>query len=459
MKYIARSTPLDFARVHTVHAIGVGGTVISGIADLLLGWGRRVTGSEMTANDRTEGLSRRGAVIAISRKTGSLPHDTDLVLVSPRMPRNHPDLVLAKQWGIPVVSVAECLGIISRLHDTIVVAGAHGKTTVAAYLGTLLAAVGEDPCVLVRSDVEVWEGNVRRGKGRYFVTEADENQRRFLSLNPKVALIMNIEADHLDYFKDMKAVIKAFYEFTHGLSKEAICIVNGDNPFIMEVVKRIRARVVRFGRGDGMDVRAIGITQGEGGISFTVHIKKVEGDLQISLNLAGEYQIMNALAVVAAAHVLGIPLEKAKGVIESYPGGKRHLDVRGEINGIMVIDDAADHPAEIRAVLKGLRNKYPDKKIWCVYQPYLENRMRYLLDEFAKSFTDADRVFILPVVKGIEEGGGEAPSRELVEAAKKCHASVEETKGSIPAVPVDTVLITLGADKVREVGEKFLLSN
>ena len=473
MKHAALLTPADFSHVHKVHAIGIGGTVISGIAELLLGWGRKVSGSETTANGKTEALSHRGASVTISRKAVSLPPAADLVLVSPRAPRNHPDLIAAKQWGIPVVSAADMLGIISRLHDTIAVAGAHGKTTVAAYLGTLLAQTGADPSVLVRSDVDVWAGNVRRGKGRYFITEADENQRRFLSLSPTIALIMNIEADHLDYFKDLKAVIKAFHEFTHALPKEAVCIVNGDDPHIIEIVKRIRARVIRFGRGDGMDVRAIGIEQGEKGVSFTVHVKKGEGDLQILLNLAGEHQIMNALAVIAAAQALGIPLEQAKEVLESYPGGKRHMEVLGERDGVMVIDDAADHPAEIKTVLKGIRSRYPERKIWCIFQPYLENRTNYLLNEFAQSFTDADRVFIMPIIKGVEEGGGETPSHALVEAAQKYHPFVSpvsplkrgEGEGGVEVgvaseiftqLPAHSLLVTLGADPVRKIGEGYL---
>ncbi len=456
---------LHFDAVHAVHIIGVGGVVLSALAELMRAWGRKVSGSDMRANERTERLSRRGAAISITRKIAHLPPHTDLVIVSPRVPRNHPDLILAKQLGIPIVATAEILGIISRLHDTISVAGCHGKTSVATYIGTLLEKEGKDPSVLVRTDVDVWQGNFRCGKGDYFVTEADENQRRFLALSPKIALIMNIEADHLDYFKDLKAVVKAYHEFTHELSPDAICIVNGDDPHVQEVVKRIRARVVRFGTHDGADVRAIGITSGEKGVSFTVHIKRGEGDIQIDLALAGVYQITNALAVIATAQILGLSLARAKEVIESYPGGAWHLERVGEKEGLLVIDDAADHPSEITMVLQGVRSKYPDRKIWCVFQPYLLNRTQYLMEEFAQSFTNADRVFILPIVQGAEEGGGTTSASFLADAAKKYHLFVEEITDPsalqtiLAGLPPEAILLTLGADSVRKVGDQFLTSS
>jgi UDP-N-acetylmuramate--alanine ligase len=354
------------------------------------------------------------------------------------------------------------IGALSAVHTTIAIAGCHGKTTVGAYLGTVLEKAGHDPSVLLRSPVEVWHHNVRCGKGKHLIVEADENERRFLSLTPAIGVITNIEADHLDYFKDLDAIIRAYHQFARITCRTGVLIANHDDANVVAALKGVRGEIIWFGAGEGVQVRAMDI-QTQGTVtSFLLHIKRGEHDLQFDLSVPGVYQINNALSVAAVCHYLMIPMAPVREALSAYHGGLRHMELRGEAAHLIVIDDAADHPSEIKAVLAALRRQYPARKIYAVYQPYLFNRSRMLAESLAQAFTDADELWVCPIMPGAEEAAIPFTHYDLVTRIAQFHThvlpfiSAEDVARACNASDTPAVMITLGADPVRGIGDEFL---
>ncbi len=455
------NTQVDFTKVSNIYFVGIGDEFCAAVAECLHHWGKKVSGSDTAANARTAHLSQIGIMCHISPSQSFVPVHTDLVIFSPRA-HTHPDILNAKHWGLPMRTPYECIGYMSTIRTTIAVSGCHGKTTVAAYIGSLLEKADLDPSVVVRTDVDAWKSNVRAGFGSYFVTEADENKKRFLSLSPFIALFLNIEPDHLDYFENMQNIISAYHAFAKNIKREGAIIANGDDENIAAALKKVNSRIIWFGRREGVDVRALNVQSIQGRTSFSVHIKKGEHDEVYQMELPGEHQLTNALAVIAAAHYLEIPFHHAREVLLSYHGAKRHVSHMGKANGIDVIDDAADYPSTIKTVLKGIKEQYPDKPLWCIFQAYAKKRTELMQDELAQAFTHADHVILRPVKMSDEEGGGVSPSANLIKAMKAYHPLVTDGQNDytlakiLTQIPSHAVLVTMGAEPVRSIGEHFL---
>lgn len=457
------SPPISFSQLSRIHCIGIGGMVMSGLAQLLHARGKKVNGSDEHPSERTRMLSRMGIVCAIGAHDTKLVPHTDCVIVSPSIPRSHPELLCAQQWGIPVLQVFEFLGLMSKCYTTIAVAGCHGKTTVSAYLGTILEKANMDPSVLLRTEVEVWNTNVRVGRGEYLVLEADDNEKRFLTLSPQVGIIMNIEADHLEYFKHPDALIRAYRQFARISVAQGTLVANFDDKRAVHALRGIKGNIIWFGRSEGAHVRALNVAVQEGITSFMLHIKCGEKDEQFELAVPGSHQISNALAVAAGCLALNLPLSAARETLASYHGGKRHLEMLGKRDTITVIDDAADHPSKIRAVLKGVRDKYQKRPIWCVFQPYSLQRAKHLAEDISRSFIDADAVILLPIVEELGDKKDTSFSiHDLLVMLERYHTHVghavdqQGIQTVLKKMPHDSILITLGAEQVREVAETFL---
>ncbi|MEW6610314.1 MAG: Mur ligase family protein [Patescibacteria group bacterium] len=452
---------VDFSKVSHIYCIGIGDELCAAIAECLHHWGKKVSGSEVRGNERTTRLVQEGIPCYISTQQPFLSVNVDMAVVSPRA-LLHPDVRYAKYWGIPLVSPFECIGYMSTVRRTIAVAGCHGKTTVAAYIGTLLEKAGYDPSVVVKTDVDVWKRNVRKGLGDYFITEADENRRHFLSLTPSCALFLNIEPDHLDYFGEMQNIINAYHAFAQNVKSGGIVIANGDDEYIAAALRNVKKRILWFGRREGVDVRALNVQTLQGRTSFVVHIRKGERDEEYQMELPGEYQLTNALAVIAVAHSFGISFDIARHVLSSYHGAKRHVSIVGMVNDIIVMDDAADFPSTIKTVLKGVKEQYPERPLWCIFQSYGRKRTDLMQDELAQAFTHADHVILRPVKMTDEEGGGVSSSTALIKALNAYHPFVTNGQNDIMVVkilaqiPPHAFLITMGAEPVRSVGEQFL---
>ena len=462
MKIAAPSVP--FSHFSRIYFIGIGGMVMSGLAELLQYWGKDVSGSERAANARTEYLVRLGIRCSIGETPNGISPSADCVVVSPRMSAHHPELVRARMWGLPLLTPAQLLGVLSRRQATIAVAGCHGKTTVGAYLGSVCERAGLDPSVVLRTPVEVWGRNVRCGRGDYLIIEADENEKRFLSLDPRIGVITNIEMDHLDYFGDLDALVRAYRQFAQRVCAHGTLIANRDDLLVLRALKGVKGDVIWFGKEEGAEVRALNARVQGGKTTFLLHIKRHDEDVAFDLAVPGQHQVMNALAVAAVCHHLKIPLTLAQDVFASYHGGERHVEVMGSVRGVTVIDDAADHPSEITSILGAIRGQYPGRAVWCVFQPYLINRAAYLAKEYAASFTYADRVGILPVVPGIGEKGehAAAASASLAQLAAQYHTNVSAVSSgdalaqALSDMPHNAILVTLGADAVREHAVRFL---
>ena len=452
---------VDFSKVSNIYFIGMGDEFCAAIAECLNHWGKKVSGSSTVANERTAHLSQIGIMCHISPSQSSIPVHADMVIISPRA-HTHPDVLNAKHWGLPLYTPYECIGFMSTIRATIAVSGCHGKTTVAAYIGSLLEKADLDPSVVVRTDVDAWKSNVRPGYGGYFVVEADENKKHFLSLVPSIALFLNIESDQLDYFENMQNIINAYHAFAKSVKREGAIIANGDDENIIAALKKINNRIIWFGRREGVDVRALNVQSMRGRTSFLLHIKKGEHDEEYQMELPGEHQLTNALAVIATAHYLEIPFNLAREVLFSYHGAKRHVSQIGVASDLVIIDDAADYPSTIKTVLKGIKEQYPDKPLWCIFQGYGKKRTDLMQDELAQAFTHADHVILRPVKMNDEERGGVSPSHNLIHAVKAYHPLVTDGQNDytlakiLTQIPSNAVLVTMGAEPVRSVGEHFL---
>ncbi|MSR79076.1 MAG: UDP-N-acetylmuramate--L-alanine ligase [Candidatus Taylorbacteria bacterium] len=435
-------SPIDFSKIKTVHFIGIGGIGTSAIARMLLSpeQGRRVcvSGSDMAESEVTEGLSQAGAVISIGESADNVPKDAELVIYTIAIPEEHAELVEAKKRGIPILSYPEALGIISKEKYTIAIVGTHGKTTTTAMVAKILIDAGLDPTVIVGSfmlDAKGGRANFIAGKSKYLVVEGCEYRRSFLNLSPKILVITNIDADHLDYYKDMADIQSAFCELSSKLPKDGFLLVNSHAPNLDVLVRCSKSQ------------------NGDWGI-----IKLPEG---FKLKIPGQHNIQNARAALLVAKALGVGETLALQSLSQFTGTWRRFEHRGETKGgAIVYDDYGHHPQEIEATLQGAREMFPTQKIVVVFQPHLYSRTKDHLESFGKCFKQADEVIILPVYPAREVDPGDINSGMVVEGIKKNDqpaylvASFEEAaKKATDLVGSGDVIITMGAGETNKVAD------
>jgi UDP-N-acetylmuramate--alanine ligase len=439
-----------------IHLIGVGGIGMSGLARILLARGDAVTGSDLRP------ANVPGAVLSIGHAATNVPAAADLVVRSAAVPEDNPEVAEARRRGVRVMKYAEMLGELSRSKVTIAVSGCHGKTTTTAMAAYVLSRAGFEPSFVCGGVIPQLGSNASPGAGKHLVVEACEFDRSFLHLSPACAVITNIEEDHLDYYKDITEIAAAFREFASRTSGPVIGSM--DNPHSAAIVADLKGKGEGFSVQKDADWRAVNVEVKDGRWSFEV-LKYGRPFGRYALGLAGEHNVANALAVIAAATWTGVGQEIIQVALSEFGGAARRFQLLGERRGALVIDDYGHHPTEIQATLRAAKERYPDRKIWCVFQPHQRSRTRIFMREFSRSFGDA-HVVLLPEIysaREAENGGRKVSSADLAKAiteqgkAALFMPTFDEVLAFLrQKVTPDCLVLTMGAGDVDEIARRFI---
>jgi UDP-N-acetylmuramate--alanine ligase len=426
-----------------VHMVGIGGCGMSGLAALLLRRGVRVSGSDGQASLALAQLAERGARVSTQQTATSLPADTDLVVVSAAIPPSHPERVAAERRGLRIIKYAELLGLLMARYDGIAISGTHGKSTTTAWLTFTLRLAGLDPNFVIGATVEQLGGGSGVGDGPHFVVEACEYDRSFHNLQPHRAVILNVEEDHLDCYKDLAAIQESFTVFAHRVPSNGLVLLNALDARCRAIATGLTCRVQTFGAVAGADWQAKNIVLESGYYTFDVcHHGQVLG--RARLGLPGRHNVDNALAVAALAWDCGVGWEHIARGLAEFRGAHRRLETRGVVAGVQVLDDYAHHPTEIRATLHAARERYTPRRLWCIFQPHQHSRTRFLLADFAHSFAEADEV-VVPDIYFVRDSERE---REMVSAADLVR-EIAAAGGQARYLPDFGEIVTLLARDVR----------
>jgi UDP-N-acetylmuramate--alanine ligase len=453
---------LNLASKSHVYLVGIGGIGLSAIARVLLAQGHRVSGSDMRTSAITAALAREGMTVHIGHNASLLPSDVDLVLVSSAVPADNPEVVAARQRGIPVVKRAEVLGAMMAGKVGIAVAGTHGKTTITALIAFTLMRAGCDPTFIVGGVLHDLDTNARAGKGPYFVIEADEYDHTFLGLRPQIAVVTNIEMDHPDCYPDPESMVEAFRSFLALVPPDGWVVGCGDDERVRGLLGELGdTPAITYGLGDEADWQATDIMANQtGGSDFLVrHEGRDVG--RFSIRLPGIHNVPNALAVLAVAHHLGLDQETVRGALADFQGTGRRFEHKGAARGVTVIDDYAHHPTQIRVTLAAARARFPQSTIWAMFQPHTYSRTKALLNEYAASFGDADHVIVTAIYAAREYDTLGVSAAGLVARMSHPDARLIPELGAITDYLVahvrpGDVVITLGAGDGYLVGERLL---
>ncbi|MBE0537014.1 MAG: UDP-N-acetylmuramate--L-alanine ligase [Phycisphaerae bacterium] len=456
-------TPIATRRYHF---IGAGGIGMSGLARLLVKNDAIVTGSDAEETAVVRELRDIGADIRAGHSADNLPEGLDAVVISAAIKETNPELAAAVTKGFAVCKYAEMLGELMDCYNGIAVCGTHGKSTTSGWLAHLMTLAGTDPSYIVGADIPQLGCSSGVGDSDVFIAEACEYDRSFLNLHPEVGVILNIEQDHLDYYRDEDEIVEAFIDFARGIRQSGVLIVNGQDAN----VERVRHAVgdsrtcLTFGLDETCEFNARNITLVEGLYAFDVYRRNtLLGRTRISL--PGRHNILNALAVFAAAAAAGVETEDILRLLGRFKGMDRRLMLKGDCNGIVVLDDYAHHPTEIRASLEAIRSRWRPERIWCVFQPHQYSRTRFLLDDFAESFRLAD-ITIVPEIYFVRDTGENkrlVNAEVLVDRVRKTGAEalyINDFAGICEYLKVHVrggdLVVTMGAGNVWKVADEYL---
>jgi len=454
---------IDFKKPVSIHFIGIGGISMSGLAEILLDEGFKVSGSDSHKSELTEHLEAKGADVSYGQSASNIKDGIDVAVYTAAIHKDNPEYMAVIEKGIPILSRAELLGQMMKNYDhAIAVSGTHGKTTTTSMITEILLAADQDPTISVGGILNSIGGNIRVGSPELFVTEACEYTNSFLSFFPTMEVILNIEEDHLDFFKDIDDIRHSFRLFAEKLPEGGLLVISSDIDRYEEITKGLPCRIATCGRSEASTYSAADIRYDEyARPSFTL-VEKGERTVEISLGVPGEHNVYNALAAVAVAKELGISMDFIKAGLKNFSGTNRRFEKKGELGGVTVIDDYAHHPHEIAATLAAAAN-YPHRKIWCVFQPHTYTRTKAFLDEFAASLSMADEVILADIYAARETDTLGVSSRDIAERIVKngtpAHyiPSFDEIETFILENCVNgDLLITMGAGDIVKVGEKLL---
>lgn len=455
---------INLPEIKQVHCIGIGGIGLSAIAEILLSKGITVTGSDMNESEITDRLIKAGAHIFLGHRAKNVD-GADLVVFSAAVSRDNPEMKRAEKLQIPIVARAEMLGaLMEECDNSIAIAGTHGKTTTTSMISLILEKAKKNPTILVGGNLAEIGGNVKVGKNGYFITEACEYMDSFLNLNPMIEIILNIDSDHLDYFKDIDHIVNSFSEFAKLVPPEGLVIAYDANPFVKSVIKDI-PNAVTFGLSEGCSYYATNIAFNASGMPrFFVESKGVRL-CEVQLSIPGEHNILNALASFSCCYELGVGIPDIVDTLENFKGTQRRFDVIGITkNNVKIVDDYAHHPTEIKATLEAAQN-IPHREIWCLFQPHTYTRTIALFDEFADAFGRADKLLMAEIYAAREKNIYKISSRELVNEIKLKHplkqAYFFSTFDEIADFVVNNaqggdLVITMGAGDIYKVAEIIL---
>ena len=453
-----------FKGVRKIHMVGIGGIGMSGIAEILLDQGFEVSGSDRQLSEITERLEKLGAKI-FKGHAGKNLDEADVVVYSSAVHSDNPELVAAAEKKIPVIRRAEMLAELMRMKYGIAIAGTHGKTTTTSMTSLVLMEGNLDPTVIVGGKLSSFGGtNARLGHGDYIVVEADEFDRSFLQLTPVIAAITTLEREHLDIYTDLEDIKRAFVEFANKVPFYGFVILCLDEPSIQEILPLIRKKVVTYGINAQSDLRAVNISFHANKSKF--NLLRFGKDLgEIKLNVPGLHNVKNSIAAIGIGLELGMEFSKIREAVESFTGVFRRIELKAEIDDVMVIDDYAHHPTEVQATLSALKSGWPQKRVVAVFQPHLYSRTRDFHDEFGKSFLDADVLVVTEVYPAREEPIQGITGDLIVNDAKSFghkEAYYVQDKKQLPEFLMKLkkkgdIVVTLGAGDISKFGEEFIV--
>jgi UDP-N-acetylmuramate--alanine ligase len=462
---VALTGDLDLAGKR-LHFIGAGGIGVSGLARLVTKHGAIVSGSDQSASEVVNELCRAGANIKIGHRPTNIPDDAQAVVISAAIKQDNPELAAARGRGLKVYKYAQMLGLLMNHYEGIAVSGTHGKSTTSGWLTYLLKQAGVDANFIIGASINQLGSSSGVADSRFFVAEACEFDRSFLNLKPRIACILNIEQDHLDYYRDEQEIVEAFGDFALGTKPGGVLIANGQDHNAATVLERVggQVRYETFGLDRSCDYYADNLDPGNGLYSFDVYGKcQHVGRTQISV--PGRHNVFNALAVTAMAINAGISADVVLGLLDGFTGMDRRLMLKGRLKDVTILDDYAHHPTEIRASLLAIRERYTPRRLFCVFQPHQYSRTRFLLDDFAESFKLAD-VTIVPqiyFVRDSEQTCKQVNAQVLVDRmrANGTDALFIEQFGAIGDYlranlkPGDAV-VTMGAGDIWKVADEYI---
>jgi len=458
-------------RIHSVHFVGIGGSGMSGIAEVMLSLGYAVQGSDLKPNKQTKRLENQGATVFIGHAANNIC-DADAVVVSSAVDETNPEVAAAREQLMPVVSRAEMLAELMRFRYSIAVAGTHGKTTTTSLVASVLAEGGLDPTFVIGGRLKSADANARLGEGDYLVAEADESDASFVHLKPMLAIVTNIDADHMStYDGDIEKLKSGFIEFLHNLPFYGLAVVCTDDSGVNDVLGDIGRSITTYGTNEEADIRAINIEFSENMTEFDViRSSKVEenlGDTQsvfhmlhVKLGLPGMHNVRNALAAIAVADELQISDKAVVAALEKFEGIDRRFQNLGEVRTgagkILLVDDYGHHPTEVAATLAAAKAGYPERRVVLVFQPHRYSRTRDLMDDFATVLSEADALVLLDVYAAGEEPIAGADGRTMARAVRTRGAvdpvfveNLDDLAGVLEGVLLDgDLVLTMGAGDI-----------
>ncbi|MFA6136006.1 MAG: Mur ligase domain-containing protein [Candidatus Paceibacterota bacterium] len=416
-----------------IHCIGIGGIGVSALARMFLLEGKLVSGSDISASFVTDELKKRGAKIFIGHKSSNITKDVDVVIYTKAIKNNNPEFQKAKKLGIPTLSYSQALGVVSLSKYTIAVSGTHGKTTTTGMIAWGLIKAKKEPTVVVGSFLNDLKSNFIAGKGKYFIAEACEYQRSFLDLNPKIVVVTNIDNDHLDYYKTEKNLFNAFVEFVKKIPKDGFLVTDLSDSKLVKLSKNANCRVIDFSKYR----------------------------IDFPLKLIGEHNMKNAQAAGSVLKLLGVTSNEIKESLASFSGTAKRFEYKGKKDGVLVYDDYAHHPTEIKATLKAVKLKFKSNRLIVIFQPHLYSRTKILFKDFLKSFSDADEIIFLPIYAAREKQDKSISSQKLFNSLKHKNKFYFNSFGEVDKflkthLKKGNILLTMGAGDVFKIGERFL---
>lgn len=454
---------IDFNQPLHIHFIGIGGISMSGLAEILLKEDFPISGSDSRKSALTAHLESLGAVVRIGQRASNITDDIQLVVYTAAIHEDNPEFACAREKGLPMLTRAELLGQIMKNYEIpVAVSGTHGKTTTTSMISHILLEADADPTISVGGILPAIHGNIRVGRSETFVTEACEYTNSFLSFFPKISIILNIDADHLDFFKDLDDIRHSFKLFAEKLPADGTLIISSDIPDYKEITKDLSCEIITCGLEHPADYVAQNITFDEFAHASFDCVKGSETLGHFSLSVPGVHNVANALSAIALGVKLGLSAEHIQKGLLNFSGTDRRFQYKGKVGGVTIIDDYAHHPTEIAATLRTAKN-YPHKTTWCVFQPHTYTRTKALLDEFAEALTLADKVVLADIYAARETDDLGISSRDLRDlvASLGTDAYYFSTFDEIEEFLLKNcihgdVLITMGAGDVYKIGENLL---
>lgn len=445
---------MNFDQISTIHFVGIGGIGMSGIAEILKESGLSVSGCDLKRSPATELLQGRGVSISIGHDPAHLD-GADLVVVTAAVKGENAELDAARRRGIPVMRRAEMLGEIVARKRAVGVSGTHGKTTTSAMIATILESAGLDPTLLVGGIVRNFATNAKSGHGEYLVVEADEYDRTFHHLHPEIAVVTNIEADHLEYYGSFDAIVEAFRLFVDGIPENGVVVGCVDEAAVAALLANTRHRVVRYGLGPDAELTATNLQFHERGATF-----EVPGVGFFKLFVPGEHNVRNALAAIAVARELGLDGEVIASGLAKFIGVDRRFQILGDYGGAIIVDDYAHHPTEIRATLAAARSGYPGRRVVALFQPHLYSRTRDFAHEFAVALRTADVAMVAPIYAAREKPMEGVSARMIADAVPGIEF-LDRSNSQIfnelrRRLGPNDIFITMGAGDVHEIAEMLV---